>query len=315
MRRLTTEDLKSEVRSLLDEKNANTITDADILSALNRAQDTCINTLATGYEDPLLMQRTYSVTSDLTIPDCLEDRIEKVEILFGGQYYPVTRISYRDIHMVNLTSQSTIPQYYYVQGRTATLLPVPSAAVSARVWYLKDPLPLADLQGRVTAIGADYVIVDKLGSDLVDSVSDLNSYISVIDGATGEVRASFQILKIEGTQKIVLKAAPTRSSVLGYAVSGASSLASSGAILDDYVCIHGNTCIPFLKKPVANAMIYLAVADLKGTKLNQDVTLDTQKAMSFLRRVETTWSGRESTSRIRNNCKSFKQRSTSRRNF
>jgi len=312
MRRLTTEDLVEEVRSLLDETNEKTITDSDILSALNRAQDTCVNTLAVQYEDPLLMSTNISMTTSYTIPDSLEDRIEKVEVLFGERYYQLTRVSYRDSHLVDYGyTGSSLPGYYYVKGRSFYVLPEPSSSVTAKVWYLKDPLPLAASQGRITAIGSDYITVHELGDTLTSGFTGLNSYVSVINGATGEVRISFQVQKIEGT-KITLKASPARSSVLGAAVSGSADLSASGSILDDYIVIHGNTCIPFLKKPVANAIIYLTVADLKGTKLNQDVTLDAQKAMSFLGRVESAWSGRENTCRVKAKNGAFRRRSSSR---
>lgn len=315
MRRLTTEDLIAEVRSLIDESDEYTVTDTDILSAINRAQDTCTNTLAVQYEDPLLATTTVTIptTGEYTIPNALEDRIEKVEVLFGDRYYQISRVSYRDIHLLDYGYVgSSTPGYYYVKGRTFVVVPEPASAVTARVWYLTDPLPLAASQGRLTAIGSDYISVNLLGDTLTTDFSDLNSYISIINGGTGEVRASFQISKIENSQKITLKATPLRSTVLGMDVSGSASLATCGAILDDYVVVHGNTCIPFLKKPLANAIIYLAVADIKGTKLNQDVTLDAQKAMSFLKRVETAWAGRENTCRVKNKNSAFRKRSSPR---
>jgi len=315
MRRLTTSDFLAEVRSLLDENNKNSVTDDDILSALNRAQDTCVNTLATQYSDPLLTFLLATSTTSVPLPDCLEDRVENVEVEIpeaNGKFRPLQRIDFREISRVDtapLLAGAAYPSYYYVQGREVFILPEASSPQNLKIWYLKDPAPLGYVQGMISAIAADYIMVSQLGTELSEDFSDLRNFVSIIKGSTGEVRASFQILKIENEQKISFRPVPLRNSVFGLPISPAASLATCGAELDDYVVIHAQTCIPFLKKPVANAIIYLALADLKGTKLNQDVTLDTQKAMSFLQKVERTWVGRESTYRIKSKSNSFRRRS------
>src|ERR1019366_101193 len=99
-RRLTTQNLINDVRSLLDEANQASISDlTDILPALNRSQDVASNILARVYESPLLAYEILPLQGGIQeypIPrTAFENRIEKVEIQIpSGVYNPVKRISY-----------------------------------------------------------------------------------------------------------------------------------------------------------------------------------------------------------------------------
>ena len=88
---ITVDDLIDQVRSLLDEDNIESVSDsADIIPALNRAQDYASNILARHYEAPLLKKveiTTVSGQEEYFIPeDAMEERIERVEVKVNNQF-------------------------------------------------------------------------------------------------------------------------------------------------------------------------------------------------------------------------------------
>ena len=120
-------ELVSDCRSLLDEENNTAIdTQNDILPALNRAQDYASNILARHYESPLITYKEVTLTAnrqEYPLPeDAFEERIEKVEVSHAGGFYPVTRLSYRDITNFESSATSSIPQYYAVINNNIRLL-------------------------------------------------------------------------------------------------------------------------------------------------------------------------------------------------
>ena len=306
----TVDDLVSDVRSMLDEDNQSAVdTELDILPALNRAQDVAANILARQYESPLLAYTTQQLTAnkaEYSIPeDSLEERIEKIEVQNNGLFYPLTRISYRDISEYETTSSSPIPSYYTVINDTYRLVPAPTGVYPLRVWYLKDPLPLVLTQGRVTKVQAasNYLLVDSVGTSLSTEVDNLNSYISVIDGQSGEIKCSLQIKSI-ADNKILFKSSPTRTTVYGRTIStDISALTdSSGNTInidaDDLICLVKGTCVPFMKKPISNFLIQYAVAELTR-KLGGESDMEQRVLKELEAQVERSWVGRELTTRVK----------------
>jgi hypothetical protein len=318
-RRLTTETLIDEVRSLIDETNESNIDDErDILPALNRAQDYVAGILARRYEEPLLTNTTMTLVGGqdtYNIPeDALEGRIEKVEIFLNQFYSEVDRISYRDITDYESPISTNVPYYYAVIGRQFRMIPAPSGDKQIRVWYLKDPLPLVQQQGRITLVNEsnNYVIVDSIGDDLTTNMDDLDSFVNVVDGENGRVKATLQIQSINDT-RITFKTVPDRTTVLNQTVSSTLPTGDDVVTQDDFICTASGTCIPFFKKPIANFLITYAATDIKVNKLGGDPGLMTKQLTAMENQVERMWVGQEQTLRVKRVNKNFGSQSSKRR--
>lgn len=289
-----------EIRSMLDEDNRDSIRDKeDILPALNRAQDFATNILSRHYESPLLKFKTIEAIpgeTDYPIPeDAFEERLEAVEVSISGQYSKLTRINYRNIADYEVASAAIVPFYYSVIGDKFRILPGPSA-YPLRVWYLVDPLPLVPSQGRITKVDNAncFIVLDSVGEDLTTESDQLNSYINIINGKTGEIKGSYQIKTISDN-KINLKTIPSRTEVEGSIIS--NNLEDNNIKEDDLVSIVSGTCVPFFKKPVSNFLVQYAVAELRR-KLGDDSGMDEKLKKDLEDQVKKSWIGREQSMRV-----------------
>lgn len=301
-RRLIVDDLVAEVRSLIDEINVDNISDEnDILPALNRGQDYIASTLARRYAEPLLTTTTMNLVPGqqlYDIPeDAFENRIEKIELLLNQEYYEVKRISFREVTNVEYPVQTMVPQWYTVIGNQFKILPNTSGTYSLRLWYLKDPKPLVKSQGQLTLVNptSNYIIVDEIGSDITTQMDNLNSYVNIVDGESGNIKKTLQVQSTDD-QRITFKTIPTRSTVLGLPVSG--SFTALELERDDYITTVHGTCIPFFKKPISNFLITFAATDIKVNKLGGDPGLLTQQLGAFEKQVERMWVGQEQSLRV-----------------
>lgn len=283
---------EDDVENLRDEQ--------DILPALNRAQDEATNILARHYEDPLLAEKEVDLIAgqqDYDIPeDAFEQRLEKVEIKLRGSYYEVERISYRHASSYEHGQNSSIPYYYAVIGNKWRLYPTPTGTYDARIFYNKNPETLVKQQGRITSVNVanDYLYVDEVGSSLTTEVDDLNSYVNIVDGQSGNVKATLQIQAINSNQ-IKFKTTPSRSTVLNKEIVGTIPTTVEP---DDYVCtIHGS-CVPFFKKPTSNFMIQHAVANL-NRKMGSPADMELRILDEYRQQVERSWVGREQNRRVK----------------
>lgn len=302
-RRLIVDDLIAEVRSLIDEINVDNISDeTDILPSLNRGQDHVASVLARRYEEPLLTYTTQQMTTEelYDVPDdAFENRIEKIEAFQGvSDFYEIKRINFRDITNYEYPGYTTVPSYYAIIGKQFKLVPRPSGNYTMRLWYLKDPRPLVKSQGQITLVNTanNYIIVDEIGPDISTNMDNLNSYVNIIDGDTGDVRATLQVQTYDD-QRITFKTSPTRSSVLGLPVTG--SFTTEDIRPDDYITTVHGTCISFFKKPIANFLITFAAADIKVNKLGGEPGLLAQQLDAFEKMVERMGSGQEQSLRVK----------------
>ncbi len=302
----TVDDIIGEIRSCIDEDNTDSInTTRDILPALNRAQDYAFDVLARKYPEPLLASADLSLvsnTSDYDVPDnVFEDRVRKVEIAIptgGGRfmYQELTRISYSDSGMYTAGNLTAIPRYYCLFGRTIRIIDTPTGVYSARIWFLRNPERLVEPQGRVTTIGSNYLIVDSQGSALATEADQLGSYVNVVNGKTGEIRGSLQI-QVLGTDRIIFRASPLRSAVLGRTISSAP--ADTDVQVDDYLAPITGTCVPYYSRPISNFLIIYTSAELNG-KLGVEESTMEQKLLDKLEtQIERTWVGREQSLRVK----------------
>ena len=314
---ITTDDLIDEVRSMLDEDNRISIDDAaDILPALNRAQNYAASILARHYESPMLKYISVTPTSDQDeyfIPeDAFEQRLEKVEVKVGNLYYPVTRIDFRDVSLFEAPDDSKgshVSYYYAVVGNRYRVLPKANAIYPLRIWYLEDPMPLAKSQGRITHVNTanNFVIVDTTGSDITTETDNLNSYVNIIDAQTGRRKATFQIQNINsGT--ITFKTTPSRTTVRNIAIDTDmtnllvnSDTNNEGPDVsiepDDYISVISGTAVPFFKKPFSNFLVQYAIAELRR-KLGEGSDLEMRVLKELEAQVERSWVGRESSLRV-----------------
>ena len=311
----TLEDLISQVRSQIDEENQDTVSDtSDILPSLNRAQDYAMNILARHYEEPLLVHTEYSLTARQAEyelhDDIFEDRLEKVEVSINGTQHEVKRASYRDLTDYETRSSSNIPYYYAVVGNKFRLVPAPTGTYPLRLWYLRSPEKLVEPQGRITKTNAasNYIVVDSIGEDITTVSDDLNSYVNVVDGRTGRVKASFQVKSVSGN-RITFKTTPTSTTRLGRTIStdmtaledpDADSTTIDKTVTidqDDYLCNVRGSCVVTFARPVTNFYIQYAVAEMTR-KLGGSADMEERVLKKFEDQVEHTWAGREQKTRV-----------------
>ncbi len=308
------DDLVNETRAMLDEHNSISVSDeSDILPALNRAQRYATNILTRHYEPPMLKHITMTPVSgqaEYPIPsDCLEERLEKVEVKINQLYYPVTRISYRDLTEYETATSVAAPYYYAMVGRNMKLVPKPSGAYSFRLWYLQEPLKLVKSQGRIQSMvaGDMTVILDAIGDDLSTDVDTLESFVNVIDAETGQRKATLQIRNISGNQ-VRFKTTPSVSTVQTFTVDTSMTTLSVNTDTDndgsdvsievgDYLSSVSGTCIPFFKNPFSNFLVQYAVAEIRR-KLGGDVESEMLALRGLEEQVQRSWVGRENSLRI-----------------
>ncbi len=319
VKRLQTVDtLVAQVRSQIDEDNVTSIsTDADILPALNRAQDFGADILSRHYEEPLLRKYALSLSSGVQeyfIPnDVFEDRIEKIEISIANNQQEVQRISYRDISVYESACTTSAPLHYALLNDKIRLVPAPTGTYSARIWYLRNPEALVLSQGRITSVNAaqNYVLLDELGTDLSASSDNLASYVNLVNGRTGEIKASMQIQQITSNQ-VKFKSVPARDEVLGRTIQAdladltnpdSAETASSAVSIeaDDYICAISGSCVLSISL-LSNFLIQYAVSEMKR-KLDKPADTELSILKKFEDQVERTWTGRESSLRVKKRSK------------
>lgn len=298
----TIDDLMTTVRSQLDEANPDAVSDDnELLPALNRGLDYATSTLARFYPEPLLTHTSVTLTSgtnEYDIPeDAFEDRIAKVEIEIQGTYREVQQISYRDISNYEINTTTLVPSYYCIVGRKYRMVPAPSGAFNARVWYMKQPDKAVTQQGRVVTLntGSNYIMVDEVGSDLDTISSDLSSYVNIVDGQTGIVKKSLQIQSISGT-RITFRSSPIRSTVLGRTIS--SSFSSSDIEADDYICsIQGSCVVQPLGPTIINFIVQYAVNEITR-RLGGDAPTEKEMLDVLEKQVQRSDNGRPGTLKV-----------------
>jgi hypothetical protein len=302
VRLLTTEDLIDDVRSLMGESNDAAIDDlADVLPALNRAQDFAANILARRYEEPLLAfasRTTVSGQASYDFPDdVLEDRLQKLEVARpGGTFEEVKRISYKDATLYRTAGLTARPLYYCIIGRTYELIPAPASGIQLREWFLQDVPALVLPHGRILSVSGASILVDELRNDPATTTDDLKAFMNLVDGKTGRIKGSFQASSLNGDDDLVTTSAvPTRATVLGRTISALSAL---DAQPDDFICPIGGTCIPVLKKPISNFLTAHAHAALTRTLGGEHEAL-TQVQKDFEDQLKTSFVNREQMSRVK----------------
>ena len=297
------------IREQSDETNQKTKDDESIVRVLNRGQRIATSILAVRYPEPLLAESTIALTagtSEYDVPeDAYEDRAVYVVFNPGGNAaaQELHRRDFRDVAWMNFSSSDRAPPMWWVSiGRKIRLVPTPAGG-SITVTYVRRPPKIVLPQGRITAIGDDYVVIDQgeaedhYGNDLTSESDRLGSYVNIVNWETGAIRAAFQIQNITDG-RVTLKPTPIRSTVRGQAISGSASLATCGADFDDFVCLSEGSCVPFLQGSLVNHLIEYGVSRMR-LSLDGQAQFETAIAQAAEEGLESQYHGREPADRVR----------------
>jgi hypothetical protein len=295
-RLLLTEQLIADVRSVLDETNRSRIKDdIDIIPALNRGLDHGASLLSRHYDDPLLKLKTVTTTSDIyPVPDdAFEARVVRIELERDSGFYEIDRINTDKMGLFESSYTANALTLAWAQvGNDIRLFPG-KAGVTIRIHYLKSPAPLGRTMGRVSRIGADFLVIDSL-SDQVTTNSDLEtSYVNVVNPHSGEVRGCLQVKKVSGN-RVEFKSTPDKTEFLGQEVL---TLATIGVVEEDRLALAGSTCTPFMPRPFSNFLIAYAEGEIRR-KLGEDNDMQIRATKELRNDVERSWVNRENTMRI-----------------
>lgn len=312
----TVENLISEVQSQTDEFNQDTVDiERDILPCLNRGQDFGVDIYSRRYPDPWIKTKEVSIvagTTSLEIPeDCFEDRVIRLTLIIGQQTNKIKRVDYDSFETYQTTNQG-IPLYYTVVGRELRISQ-PSISGTLRLAYIRSPEKLVRPQGRITEINLidNYLRVDVLGELVTTSIDELGCFINVVDGQTGEIKQTLQVLSLENDKVTFRSNSPSRTKVLGRDIS-LSIL--EDVELDDYICLVDGSCVCYFGRPTSNFLIQYAVNEIRR-KLGLDAMTEEQVLEKFTKQMEKTTSGRENTKRIKKASSAWRSPSNTRRWF
>jgi hypothetical protein len=313
----TTDSLVEEVRSLTNELNQDALqTERDIIPALNRAQEHMMSILSRHYPEPYLSEYVFDVVPtrpNYKIPeDAWSDQVTKIEMLNNNKIrYEVERASYRDATKYRADSKPNTPYYYIVRGREIEFIPQPSGTYDGLMWYLKAPERLVLQAGRITQVStATTFLVDSLGDNLSTDVETLESWINIVDGQTGIIKATCQIKNTSGTQSIEIKSS-IASNILtpNGKILNRTPVTDLSTVLDndgtasihpnDYVCSIKGTCVPYFFQPAKNFIISHAAADC-GRAVGVPSDSMYREREKFEKEIKDTWTGREASLRIKN---------------
>lgn len=296
---LIVDDIIEMTRFQLDESSTISVSDAEIIRVLNRAQRKAANIFARK-DDSLFWTSADTTTTAGTrgyaLPDeAYGERIELVEVLINNNPVKLTRINRSKASPYVGSSQTARPYLYTIQDNEIHVFPTPSGGLTLRIHYTRRVEPMVKSQGRVVSIntGSQFILVDTLGSDISTTVSTVNSggYVNFIDYNTGAVLGSAQVSAIDTTlKKISFKTASlTRTTVLGKTV--ATSMPTTLAV-DDYVCLVTGTCAPEIPDAYQDFLIQYAVVEIKRA-FNEDTTAEYAAMREMETELERVWVGRE----------------------
>lgn len=298
-------DLARQVRSQCREKNTNSITETDVYDALARSYDYAMELVATLYPDPLIESRVITVSNGtFDLPeDIYSDRIQKVLDVTDNYSRKVDRRSYLSIEELPITG--THPEYYVVAGRSVTLYP-PANGTQIRVFYCKQTEKVNKPLGRIRGISGDTLNYssDYDNSDDLSTVVGANAnYYNVVDGRTGILKGTYQVLSTS-TGAVTLQPVPTVPTVLNRTVLTALD---STITLNDYLCPVDGSCVLYYPKPTANLVMQYAVTEVRRA-LGQDVGVEESAMKRVEKQLKSSWTGRESTKQVRRENKIFFRR-------
>ncbi len=306
---ITSSDLLSQVRSQVDEANSESISDADIYAALNRAQRKACNVLVKHFPDLFLTYTTQALTAGTDTYDiptgAYGRRISQILVLFNTLEYVLKRVMFSDLHKYTSASQTKLPGVYALKGRSYVVKPMPSSSVSLKIWYPAAPETIVAPQGRITSVNvaSTYVLLDALGSGLTTSVAALGAYVNVIDASTGAIKATLQTASLTTASSQVTFKTSGLSAATVYGRTVATAIPTTVAV-NDYVCAVQGTCVPDLPDACLDFLIQYGVAEIRR-RLGEPMQDENAMLAALESDVQTQWVNREIVSKITNRSRAW----------
>lgn len=296
---LNTTEIIDAVRTQIDESSEVDITDAHILSAANRAMTSGMDILVRTFPDPMITFTDMTTTEvgkvDLPI-GIFEDLVVHVDLLRDALPYRLEPVSFEDIYNHEFATQTNTPDVFAVFGRELHLRPNSAIGTKVRVWHVRTLEKLVKPQGRITRIGADYVVVDSYGNGLSTDSDEMNSFFNVIGFSSGKVKWTGQVKTISG-DKITHKTTASRSQILTHDVSTDFADASPVVRTDDYICSAEGTCIPYMPQPLENYVVHASVIEMKN-RLGYDTMPDRGLMGTYEKQLKNQWQGRPNKTKV-----------------
>lgn len=299
---MNTTELVNQVRGQIDEFNQDSVTDEQILDALNRGQRAVASIMMRKYAAIFARLSTLSTISgdnEYEMPrDIYGQNILKVELEQGSVIWQVKHISYKDRHPYVITSQVTRPYYYDIIGHKIRLYPKPQGDLTIYLHYSGKPETLVPVQGQINYVDTvnNTIILDEMGQNITTESDKRNSYLSIIDHVTGDVKGTLQVATVTpGIKQVKFKSTGvTRTTVLDKTIS--TSLPTDISV-DDYVCTVHGTAVPQIPEAYQNYLIQYATSEIRR-RFGEPVQEELVVLQNLEKELHKVWAGRETSMRV-----------------
>jgi hypothetical protein len=296
---ITTENLISDVRALLDETNTATVSDAKILKAINMSAREVYHIVAKQYDSTYMSKKSFITdgTEFLSIPDdAFGNRVEFVTYSNGVQQIRLQSLVASKLHRLSIPMSSPFPHAYTTNKHTIELSPKPNAGVTGFIHYMQKPATLVKPYGRIIDL-TNNVFTLTSTENMSTDVDSLGAFVSVVDAETGISKGCFQVASITGNEVSIKTTSLSRVFVYGNDIldTAPTTIAS-----DDYMCPIGGTCVMEVISDYSDYITYKSMATLKSAlqvPLSQ-YEMDTINA--YKKNVESIWSGRDNDNTVSN---------------
>lgn len=299
-RYLIVDDIVEEIRSLTDEENTVQLeSDSDILPSLNRAQAKAYQILSRVHQDPLKAYTEVAVTSkEYTLPENIwEDKLVRLEWFSSGR--GIIHCDRVDLSLLatydHYTRLIPAPQMFTVHGRVIRFNGTPDGSYTLRIWYLREVDDLLLSDARITNVdeAENKLYVSDVNPDF--DPSGLTSFVNVVDGQTGLIKATLEIKSWNGSDTLVFRTIPSRTKVLNRTIN--TNLSGLGIEADDYICFARGTCVLQFFDAVHTFIVQYTTAEMKR-KLGFAYDVDQKLAQDFEEDLRKTYQGRARNLRI-----------------
>jgi hypothetical protein len=305
-RGLTVNDLAEELRSLLDEFNdSNLDIERDVLPVFNDAQLVAFGVLARSYPEPLLTPIDIEVASGtitVELPEALfGDSLREVEWIDPNDYDRPQKcdlVIIRKLSQNHASSAVDAPRMHTIYGRNIRFNQPASGRKTLRLWALREPDQLISPFGRILNVDEtnNILYLTDIATDY-DVTSGDYSYVNIIDGQTGLIKGTVQILEWDEVDTARIKLVPDASLVMGKPVNGDIS----SALRDDYLCFIKGTCVLQFSDVIRNFIKQYAIDRIKRNKLGYPYDVDNKLVDEFRKEMKKAYMGRMSAMRVWHN--------------
>lgn len=296
---LTVQELLNDVVSRIDINNRKSMTqEADLMPAINRAWGRTVATIALKSEEYFMATQVYdtiSVGEDgdqfvLVPEDALHQRIMSVEYVWPSEgvdpcWHKAQLINQQEAYKYrDLSTDLTEDITWFVMGRKLFLISS-ETILKVKVHYVKRPPSLVLPQGQIYAYDETQklLVVSALGADLSLQISDAGNFINIVDGQTGDIKSTHQILSMDGTTKLYIRETPLRTNFRGLPLTGSFPATLE---IDDYICLGTGTCVVPFEDPVYSTLLEIAVAELDAKMGEGDKEVARRTLKEFEKKVD-----------------------------